>query len=304
MSATIGLIPPFRAGAGGWTVPGIVSWWDMSVMLMLGGIPWNCYFQRVLSCRTPMQASEHSILAGLLTIALTVPPALLGMTAFVYWGPGGLEPASAALPRLLQDLAPHPVMLLGLAAIIGAVTSSFSASILSAGSMLSWNVCQRMLTPRASVARLKTVLRLAILGFGATAVVLALWVKSVASLWLFTGDLVFVLLLPQLVMALYDPRANRFGSAAALLVSLLLRLGGGVAIETDEGLLGFGAFLPYGELGAGLWSGAAHEWYDAIGASLFPVRIVAALAGLVLIPVVSRLTGRWDPPRALRAIGK
>jgi high affinity choline transporter 7 len=23
------------------------AWWDVSLMLMLGGIPWNCYFQRV-----------------------------------------------------------------------------------------------------------------------------------------------------------------------------------------------------------------------------------------------------------------
>src|SRR5688572_950869 len=38
--------------AGSWTRQSIVSWWDVSIMLMLGGIPWNCYFQRVLSCRS------------------------------------------------------------------------------------------------------------------------------------------------------------------------------------------------------------------------------------------------------------
>jgi hypothetical protein len=32
---------------------------------MLGGIPWNCHFQRVLSCRTPARAQWHSILVGL-----------------------------------------------------------------------------------------------------------------------------------------------------------------------------------------------------------------------------------------------
>ena len=38
-------------GRGAWT-RNRSSWWDVSVMLMLGGIPWNCYFQRVLSCRS------------------------------------------------------------------------------------------------------------------------------------------------------------------------------------------------------------------------------------------------------------
>ena len=40
---------------------------------------------------------------------------------------------------VFQYLTPGWVTVLGLGAIIGAVTSSFSASILSAGSMLAWN---------------------------------------------------------------------------------------------------------------------------------------------------------------------
>jgi hypothetical protein len=44
-------------------------------MLMLGGIPWNCYFQRVLSCRTPGEARKMSINSGMLTMAFVVPPA-------------------------------------------------------------------------------------------------------------------------------------------------------------------------------------------------------------------------------------
>jgi high affinity choline transporter 7 len=61
-----------------------VQWWDVSVMLMLGGVPWNCYFQRVLSCRTPRAAQAHSILSGLMTISLTIPPLLMGLVAFAY----------------------------------------------------------------------------------------------------------------------------------------------------------------------------------------------------------------------------
>ena len=57
-------VPPLTATSGLWTGPAIVSWWDVSVMLVLGGIPWNCYFQRVLSCRTPDAARAHSLIAG------------------------------------------------------------------------------------------------------------------------------------------------------------------------------------------------------------------------------------------------
>lgn len=295
------LFPPLGTGDSYWSVPASMNWWDISLMLLLGGIPWNCYFQRVLSCQTPTRARWHSIFAGVLTILLTVPPLLLGMAALNaaehYW-PAELrdmvrEHADLALPLVLRELTPYAISILGLAAIIGAVTSSFSSSILSAGSMFSWNVYRRLLVPRATVRQLQHVIRSSIVVLGAGAVVLALTVGSVQALWFFCADLIFVLLFPQLVMALYDPRANRLGSVVAFAGSLVLRLGGG------EPILGLPAFLPYPEWFQGLLTGSPSEWYDSNGALLFPFRTLAAAAGLLLLPVVSRLTGRWDPPRPL-----
>jgi high affinity choline transporter 7 len=290
--ATSRLLPPMHATDGDWTAPSIVAWWDMTIMLIFGGIPWNCYFQRVLSCESPSKARAHSIWAGFWTCVLTIPPLLLGMAAFAIYGPNGIEPASATLPRLLSSVVPYPVMLLGLGAIVGAVTSSFSASILSAGAMFSWNIYRPLIAPHATSTRLQTVIRISILGLGIAAIALALRVKSVAALWLFTGDLVFVLLLPQLIMALYDPKANIAGSIAACGVSLVLRLGGGLSLETDAGLIGFGAFIPYVEMFAGILPGTPSDWYDSIGATKFPVRTVAMLAGLIVMPLVSRLTAK------------
>ena len=87
------------------------------------------------------------------------------------------------------------------------------------------------------------------------------------------SDLVFVLLFPQLIFALFDKQANRTGSIVAFVVSLVLRVGGG------EPLLGVPAFIAYPET--------------------MPFRTVAAFAGLVLLPLVSRATGRWDAPTPL-----
>jgi solute carrier family 5 (high affinity choline transporter), member 7 len=245
-----------------------VAWWDVSIMLMLGGVPWNCYFQRVLSCRSPGAARAHSILSGLFTIALTIPPVLFGLAAFAYAWPPALadrlaaQPADA-LPLVFRYVTPPVIGLLGLAAIIGAVTSSFSSSILSAGSMLTWNVWLRLVDPGLRMRGVTIAMRLAIAALGAGAVWLALEVRSVQALWFFTSDLVFVLLFPQLVYALYDPKANVAGSMAAFAVSLILRLGGG------EPLFGLPALIPY------------PEWW--------PFKTAAAAAGMVLLPLVSRL---------------
>lgn len=256
-----------------------VSWWDASVMLMLGGVPWNCYFQRVLSCRTPKAAQAHSILSGLLTIVLTIPPLLMGLAAFSYAWPPALadrlaaQPADA-MPLMFKYVTPPAIGLLGLAAIVGAVTSSFSSSILSAGSMFAWNVWRRLLRPDMSVGGLTIVMRIAIALLGLGAVIMALKVQSVQALWFFTSDLVFVLLFPQLVSALFDTKANLIGSVAAFSVSLVLRLGGGEPLFGMPALFAYPAWLPF--------------------------KTVAAAAGLVLLPLVSRLTLSINPPRPLR----
>jgi len=125
-----------------------------------------------------------------------------------------------------------------------------------------------------SVAGLTIVMRMAIALIGAGAVWMALEVQSVQALWFFTSDLVFVLLFPQLVAALFDSKANLIGSIAAFSVSLILRLGGG------EPLFGIPALIPY------------PEWW--------PFKTIAAGAGMILLPVVSRATARWSPPRPLR----
>ncbi len=253
-----------------------VSWWDASIMLMLGGVPWNCYFQRVLSCRTPRAAQAHSILSGFATIALTIPPLLMGLVAFAYvWPPAVADRLAAqpadALPLIFKHALPPVIGLLGLAAIVGAVTSSFSSSILSAGSMFAWNVWRRLLKPDLSVGGLAFVIRAAIATLGVGAVWMALEVRSVQALWFFTSDLVFVLLFPQLVAALFDSKANLIGSMAAFTVSLVLRLGGG------EPLFGVPALIAY------------PDW--------LPFKTVAAGMGMILLPVVSRLTARVSPPR-------
>jgi len=291
--------PPTTAD-GYWTAPRIVGWWDLSIMLMLGGIPWNCYFQRIQACQSAVKAQWHSIVAGLITIALTFPPLLLGLAAFSYqnWTAEASAELHAkptmALPLLLGQALPPIVGILGLTAIVGAVTSSFSSSILSAGSMISWNFVRGLLRQEISAIHMRRVIRLSILLLGALAAVLALQVQSVQKLWFFTSDLVFVLLFPQLLYALYDPRANRIGSVTAFFVALVLRLGGG------ESILGVPPFIPYAELFAGILPGSPESWLDAEGtASLFPIRTLAASTGLLLMPVVSRMTARWDPPRPI-----
>lgn len=267
-----------------------VSWGDWFILLVLGGIPWNVYFQRVLASRTEGVAAGLSIAAGVACLLMAIPPLLLGLAARnLDWGAiAGAEAAAQladaptlVLPFVLRYAVPAAVGVLGLGAIAAAVMSSVDSSVLSAASLVAWNGYRRLLAPEASAEAVARLVRWLIVGLGAVATAVALTVGSVAELWYLCGDVVYCVLFPQLTLALFDPRANRSGALAGFAVSVFLRLGGG------DATLGLPAFLPY------------PDWGDA---GQFPFRTLSMASGLVVALLVARATGRVDPPRPLDAL--
>jgi high affinity choline transporter 7 len=242
-------------------------WFDSACLLIFGGIPWHCYFQRVLSSPTPEVARRLSFIAAFLCILMAIPPALLGMAGAVYdWSGHGLAAPAGdflILPTVLRDLAPHWVGIVGLCAVAGAIMSSVDASIYSAASMFSWNILHRILRPSEDPAVVARTNRRAILVLGCLATGLALTVKSIYTLWFLSADLVYVLLFPQLLVVLYVKRVTRWGVLSGLLVGLVLRSGGG------EPFLHIPAWMNY--------------------APDFPFKTMAMLAGLLTTLLVSRM---------------
>ncbi len=245
-------------------------WWDSALLLIFGGIPWQVYFQRVLSARDERAAVGLSLGAGAICLIVAIPCVLIGVAGDVFpWGSDGYPPrpeARLVLPYVVRYLTPFLVGILGLGAVAAAVMSSVDASLLSSSTMASWNVWRPFFRPRATPEELAKTLRLTIWFVGGAALLLALKVKSVYGLWFLCSDFVYCLLFPQLVCALFDPRANRNGSMAAFAVSFVLRIGAG------DATLGLPQWLPYPEG--------------------FPVKTVAMLAGLLVLPVVSRIFPR------------
>lgn len=270
-------MPGFPQGSAVWL------WCDTGLLLILGGIPWQVYFQRVLASPDERTAVRLSLMAGAGCALMAVPAVIIGAVGAVAdWSatPAGPPTESAlVLPYVLQYLTPPVVATIGLGAVAAAVMSSVDSSILSASSMFVWNTYRPLLRPRAGDRELRLVLRGAVLVVGAAATTLALSVTSVYVLWFLCADFVYVILFPQLVMALFSRRANRTGAIAGAVVGLVLRLGGG----SPE--LGLPPILPY-------------PMQTPEGCH-FPFRTFAMLAGLATIWLVSRATGRRDPARPL-----
>ena len=112
-------------------------------------------------------------------------------------------------------------------------------------------------------------IRVGIFVVGALATVVGLTVESIYALFHLCSDLVFCILFPQLVAAVYIPWVNTYGSIAAYIVGVFFRVTGG------EELIGFPALFKY-------------PFYKN-ETQYFPFRTLAMLLSFATLLLVSKL---------------
>ncbi|CAH1793547.1 unnamed protein product [Owenia fusiformis] len=214
-------------------------WIDSALLLTFGGIPWQVYFQRVLSSKTAFRAQVLSWVAAAGCILMALPAVLIGAiaknadwnnTQYAQDGrpfPIPKDDQKLILPFVLQYLCPDVVSFIGLGAISAAVMSSADSSVLSASAMFARNVYKLVFRQKASEREILWVMRVAIFGVGAMATVMGITITSIYGLWALCSDFVYVILFPQLICVVYVKWSNTYGSLAAYIVGLFFRLGGG-----------------------------------------------------------------------------
>ncbi|XP_023863847.1 high-affinity choline transporter 1 isoform X1 [Salvelinus sp. IW2-2015] len=211
-------------------------WIDNFCLLMLGGIPWQVYFQRVLSASSATYAQVLSFIAAAGCLVMAVPSVLIGaIGASTDWNQttyGAIPPkekdqSDMILPIVLQHLCPSWISFFGLGAVSAAVMSSADSSILSASSMFARNIYQLAFRQSATDREIVWVMRITIFVFGALATAMALLTGTVYGLWYLSSDLVYVIIFPQLLSVLFIKGTNTYGSVAGYVFGLLLRIGGG-----------------------------------------------------------------------------
>ncbi|KAH0624579.1 hypothetical protein JD844_032200 [Phrynosoma platyrhinos] len=203
---------------------------------ILGGIPWQAYFQRVLSSSSATYAQVLSLLAAFGCLVMALPAVLIGaIGASTAWNQteyDGPDPklnneADMILPIVLQYLCPVYISFFGLGAVSAAVMSSADSSILSASSMFARNIYQLSFRQSASDNEIVWVMRITIFVFGALATAMALLTQSVYGLWYLSSDLVYIIIFPQLLCVLFVKGTNTYGAIVGYLFGLLLRITGG-----------------------------------------------------------------------------
>ncbi|XP_794570.2 high-affinity choline transporter 1 [Strongylocentrotus purpuratus] len=255
-------------------------WIDNCFLLIFGGVPWQAYYQRILSARTPDLARNLSYAAAFGCLVLSIPAYLMGAVgASTDWSQTGInlnktdpyETPGIVLPAVIQYLTPPVVAFLGLGAISAAVMSSTDSSVLAASSMFVRNIYKNIFRPSASEREMMWILRVAVIVVATIATVMALTVESIYVLFVLCSDFVYVVLFPQFVCVIHIKKSNTYGSAAAFALGLLLRLLGG------EPALNLPAAIHY-------------PFYDEELGQLFPYRTFCAIVSFVTLVAVSYAT--------------
>lgn len=227
-------------------------WIDYAFLLLLGGIPWQAYYQRVLSSKTPLRAQLLSYGGGAIALLFTGPAVIFGAIALeTDWKKtdypcgkenGKIHNTNIVVPLVLQYLTPNWVAFFGLGAISAAVMSSTDSSMLSASTMLARNVYKKVFRPKCSEREVIYALWCLIVVNCVVATTLAIFYPSIYDLFVLCGDFVFVIVFPQLLLVIYWDKANTYGSVFSFFLTILLRL------LCGEAKLGIPALISFGKI--------------------------------------------------------
>ncbi|CAN0293642.1 unnamed protein product [Lampetra fluviatilis] len=214
----------------------ITRWIDNMLYMVLGNIPWQAYFQRILATGSVKQAQVISLASAFITFILAVPPVLIGavavstdwnMTTYGLPSPHERGEEGMIVPIVLQHICPNYIAIMGIGALAAAVMSSADSALLSAGSLFTRNVYTQIIRPQASDRESMWALRGAVLAVGSLATILALETSSTFTLWFWSGDFTYIIIFPQFCCVLFFGASNGYGLIVGLVTGLFFRVTGG-----------------------------------------------------------------------------
>ncbi|XP_061130696.1 high affinity choline transporter 1-like isoform X1 [Syngnathus typhle] len=284
------------------------KWFDDFMLLALGGLAYQAFYQRILSASSYTQAQMTCFASAAFCLVLGIPSVLVGaVAASTDWNstiyglptPYDRGEAGSILPISLQYLTPMYVSIIGIGAVAAAVMSSMDSALLSSASLFSSNIYKNIIRKQASDREMQWVIRISVVVVGLAGTGLTFLDSSVLVFWLVGVDMSYTIMFPQLVCVLFFKASNAYGAIVGFLMGIILR------ILSGEPLIGLPPILRF-----------PNCRLDAEGklTQFFPFRTTIMLVSLLTIMVVSwlmilvfdndLLPEKWDVYKAKRKQSK
>jgi solute:Na+ symporter, SSS family len=248
------------------------------VTMMLGSIPQQDVFQRVMSAKNVQAATRGPVIGGLCYLLFAFVPMFLVVSALIIM-PGQAEALlkddpQKVLPTLVLEHMPFTMQVLFFGALLSALKSTASATLLAPSVTFVENIW-RQFRPRISDRRELLTMRLTVLGFAAVVCVYAIASLGTSIYDMVAGayQLPLVGVFIPLLSGLYWKRATTQGAVLSIVMGLLtwllfLSTPAGQAFPAPlAGLVMSGIGMLLGSLGAQALPNHHGEHYSLVGAA-------------------------------------
>lgn len=215
-------LPPATASA--W-IPFVGAW----ITMMLGSIPQQDVFQRITSAKNERTAVRGSLLGGTLYFSFCFVPMFLAYAATLIdpakFGALIQQDSQLVLPTLILEHTPMAAQILFFGAVLSAVMSCASATLLAPSVALSENVIRPLLS-RLNDSEFLRLMRVVLVGFALVVLMMALWSEaSIYKLVVNTYKITLVAAFIPLCAGLYWKRATTQGALCAIVAGVATWIG-------------------------------------------------------------------------------
>jgi Na+/proline symporter len=208
--------------------------------MMLGSIPQQDVFQRITSAKDERTAVRGSLMGATLYFGFCFVPMFIAYSALlidpVKFGSLLEHDAQMVLPTLIVDHTPLVAQVMFFGAVLSAVMSCSSATLLAPSVILSENVIRGAM-PHMDEKGLLTTMRIVLIGFAAVVLTIALASdSSIYTLVVNTYKVTLVAAFVPLCAGLFWKPATTQGALCAIIAGLAAWLGAELA-SADHGLV-------------------------------------------------------------------
>ncbi len=193
--------------------------------MMLGSIPQQDVFQRMTSAKTEKIAVRGTVLGGVLYFAFAFVPMFLAYSATLidpkFFGDLIANDSQMVLPTLILNYTPKIAKVLFFGALLSAIMSTASATLLAPSVMFTENILKHIALKNMSDRQMLRTMRIIVLTFGC----LVLWfaLNSQSSIFHMVEDAYKVTLVGAFVplaFGLYWKRANNQGALLSIALGI------------------------------------------------------------------------------------